>query len=101
MFFCLFCLHRALEKIQKWKLIAHGKIKSRRESLVKKKEKKKQAQRRQKENHSVKKKRKSTVKATGTGGILRLRPDFHFIYLTSTSHDTKSLKIASRRNFET
>ena len=39
MFFCLFCLHRALDKIHRWKLIAHGKIKSGRESLVKKKKK--------------------------------------------------------------
>ena len=27
MFFCLFCLHRALDKIHRWKLIAHGKSK--------------------------------------------------------------------------
>ena len=39
MFFCLFCLHRALYKIHRWKLIAHGKIKSRGESLVKKRKK--------------------------------------------------------------
>ena len=43
---CIFCLHRALDKIHTWKLFAfgkifaHGKIKSGRKSLVKKEKKK-------------------------------------------------------------
>ena len=63
------------------KIFARGKTKSGRKSLVKKdknknKQKQKQAKRRKKEYHSVKKRKKSFVKATGTGGALRWRPDF-------------------------
>ena len=83
----IFCLHRTLYKIHMWKLFVYGKIfargktKSGRKSLVKKdknknKQKQKQAKRRKKEYHSVKKRKKSFVKATGTGGALRWRPDF-------------------------
>ena len=85
----IFCLHRTLYKIHMWKLFVYGKIfargktKSGRKSLVKKdknknkqKQKQKQAKRRKKEYHSDKKRKKSFVKATGTGGALRWRPDF-------------------------
>ena len=57
----IFCLHRALYKIHTWKLFAHGKIKSRRKSLVGKKKMKKKfwtKEERKKEYHSVKKRKK-------------------------------------------
>ena len=87
------------------------KIKSRRKSLVKI-GKKIQAIRTKKENHSVKKRKRSLVKATGTGGASRWRPDFAHrvrknevsfylsIIYVSTSLDTKTLAIASNRNSE-
>ena len=58
----IFCLHRALYKIQRWKKVL-GK-------------KKKQTPRRKKGYHSVKKRKHSFVKVTGTSGAPRLRPDF-------------------------
>ena len=65
----IFCLHHALYKIHTWKLFAYGKIKSERETLVKKeKRKKKKIMSRQETN--------SFVKATGTGGAPRWRLDF-------------------------
>ena len=50
----IFCLHRTVNKIHTWKLFtygkifAHGKIKSRRNSLVKKKKKKEERKKRKK-----------------------------------------------------
>ena len=120
---CIFCLHRAFDKIHTSKLFAfgkifaHGKIKSRRKSLVKKE--KKRAQRIRKENHSVKKRKtilyesdwywRSSVLASGFRtkkspsnqnlSYIKLKTRFPFIF-TSTSHDTKSLTIASNCNCE-
>ena len=58
----IFCLHRALDKIHRWKLFAYGKIRKnqrRKKVLVRKKkeEEEKNAQRRKKKYHSVKKKK--------------------------------------------
>ena len=61
---CIFCLHRAFDKIHTWKLFdfgkifAHGKIKSGRKSLVKKKkkgpkEKEREPFRQEKENNPL------------------------------------------------
>ena len=86
----IFCLHRTLYKIHMWKLFVYGKIfargktKSGRKSLVKKdKNKNKQKQTKTKTGQKKKErvpfcqeKKKSFVKATGTGGALRWRPDF-------------------------
>ena len=120
---CIFCLHRAFDKIHTWKLFAfgkifaHGKIKSGRKSLVKKE--KKRAQRIRKENHSVKKRkailyesdwywrssvlasRFRTKKSPSNQNLsyIKLKTRFPFIF-TSTSHDTKSLTIASNCNCE-
>ena len=120
---CIFCLHRAFDKIHTWKLFAfgkifaHGKIKSGRKSLVKKR--KKRAQRIRKENHSVKKRktilyesdwywrssvlasRFRTKKSPSNQNLsyIKLKTRFPFIFI-STSHDTKSLTIASNCNCE-
>ena len=120
---CIFCLHRAFDKIHTWKLFAfgkifaHGKIKSGRKSLVKKK--KKRAQRIRIENHSVKKRktilyesdwywrssvlasRFRTKKSPSNQNLsyIKLKTRFPFIFI-STSHDTKSLTIASNCNCE-
>ena len=119
---CIFCLHRAFDKIHTWKLFAfgkifaHGKIKSGRKSLVKEN---KRAQRIRKENHSVKKRktilyesdwywrssvlasRFRTKKSPSNQNLsyIKLKTRFPFIF-TSTSHDTKSLTIASNCNCE-
>ena len=78
LWFFIFCLHRALYKIHTWKLFAHGKIKSRRKSLVEKKIKKKfwTKEERKKEYHSVKKRKKFFMTATSTGEALCWSPGF-------------------------
>ena len=122
----IFCLHRTFYKIHTWKLfvywkiIAQGKIKSGRKSLVKKKKKnkkkgKKLAQRKKKEYHSVKKRKNSFVKATGTlvsrsisNKEVAVKPKFAYVIFqtrfpflyASTGLDIKTLTIASNRNFE-
>ena len=123
----LFCLHRTSDKIHPWKLFVHrkifapGKIKSGRKSLVKKK-KNKEAQRRQKVYHSVKKGKHSLVllnesdwywqsstlasrfpikKSPSNQNLpyIMLKTRCSFLY-ASTSFDTKTLTIASNRNFK-
>ena len=78
----IFCLHRTVNKIHTWKLFtcgkifALGKIKSRRNSLVKKKEKKNMPEEERKSTILSRKEKNSFVKATSTGVAPRWRPDF-------------------------
>ena len=120
---CIFCLHRAFDKIHTWKLFdfgkifAHGKIKSGRKSLVKKEKKGPKGE--GKRTIPSRKGKQSFMKATGTGwssvlaswfrtkkspsnqnlSYIKLKTRFPFIFI-STSHDTKSLTIASNCNCE-
>ena len=77
----IFCLHHTVKKIHTWKLFtygkifAHGKIKSRRNSLVKKK-KKNMPEEERKSTILSRKEKNSSVKATSTGVVPRWRPDF-------------------------
>ena len=78
-FICIFGLHRALDRINMWKLFAyekifaHGKIKSSRKSFAKKE---KTGPKRKERVPLCQEKKKSLVKATGTRGALHWCPDF-------------------------
>ena len=120
----LFCLHRALSKIHTWKLFvygnifAHGKINSGRKSLGEKKEKKAGPKKKERVPlFQVKNKillwKRLVLTELRAGAQIRTKrtpPNQHLPYMmlktkfpffyASTSLDTKTLKIASNRNFE-
>ena len=86
----IFCLHRAFYKIHSWKLFVYGKIFAHRKikrggksdiknKINKNKTKQKNKNRPKEERKSnilSRKEKRSFVKATGTGGAPRWRPDF-------------------------
>ena len=120
----IFCLHRTLYRIHTWKLFvygkifAHGKNQQQKKVLGRKKRKKRQAQRKERvalcqakntillwkrlvltELHAGAQISNKEVRCNQNLPYIMFKAKFPFLY-TSTSLDTKTLKIASNRNFE-